>query len=314
MNRYICSLQRGLILILVLLLSACSPYKQSTQIISTEQLSKLHPHYVAVQRGRMEYYRFGQGSPIVLIPGYATDVSSWDRKFLATLGQHHQVIVLNNRNVGGSYVPSEHYESQDLAKDTYQLIEKLRLKKPAILGISMGGMIAQQLALLCPNKLGQLILINTAIAGKNAIHPSEAVEKSLIDMPQNKLGRYAIAIKLFFPPEWRAKMAVALATDRFQPENYLEINPIKTMPEQRRLVMDWLNDETSAKKITALHLPVLILNGQADIVIPPMNSVILARRIPGAKLLRWKDGGHAMIYQYPQQIANSVNDFIAKNS
>jgi pimeloyl-ACP methyl ester carboxylesterase len=313
MNRYISVMQRGLILIFIMLLSACSPYKQSTQTMTTEQLAKLHPHYVATDKGRIEYYRFGQGSPIVLIPGYATDISSWDREFLATLAQHHQVIVLNNRNVGGSFSQSKHYDSQDLAKDTHQLITKLKLTKPAVLGISMGGMIAQQLAVMYPNQLGQLILINTAIAGKKAVHPSEKVEKELLDMPQNKLGRYMVAMKLFFPDTWKTRMAVALAVDRFQPENYLEINPKITMVEQRRLVVHWLDNEKAAKQISHLQLPVLILNGEADVVIPPVNSVILARSIPNAKLQRWKEGGHAMIYQYPKQIANSVSDFIANN-
>ena len=58
-------------------------------------------------------------------------------------------------------------------------------------------------------------------------------------------------------------------------------------------------------------MPVLILNGEADSVIPPINSIILTRTIPHAQLVRWKEGGHAMIYQYPEQIANTVNDFIS---
>ena len=57
-------------------------------------------------------------------------------------------------------------------------------------------------------------------------------------------------------------------------------------------------------------MPVLILNGTADAVIPPINSSILVQTIPHAELIRWKDGGHAMIYQYPKQIAQCIDNFI----
>ena len=314
MNFYFAFPIRWFFWLLVLVLSGCSTYPQSADQFSTENLKKLHSLYAPVQNGHIEYYRLGSGSPIILIPGYVTDISSWNREFLAALAQQHQVIVLNNRNVGGSFVQSSHYESQDLANDIYQLIQTLNLKKPAILGLSMGGMIAQQLAVLHPDKIGQLILLNTAIAGKQAVHPSAAVEKRMLAMPKNKLERYLVAVELFFPPSWRMQMAYALAVDRFQPENYKEIDPATILSQQRHLVMRWTNDNATAKKIKKLDLPVLILNGSADIVIPPINSIILARTILHAQLVRWKEGGHAMIYQYPDQIANTVNNFLAETS
>jgi len=271
------------------------------------------PQYAAIQNGHLEYYRFGHGTPIVLIPGYVTDITSWDKQFLATLAEKHQLVVFNNRNVGGSAVQSDHYESQDLAKDTYQLIQQLRLRKPAVLGISMGGMIAQQLAVLYPTKIGQLILINTAIAGKQSVRPDPETEKMMLNMPTSQLGRYLIALKLFFPASERTQVGFALAVNRFQPANYTEIDPDSVMSQQRFLILQWTKDETAAKKIGQLNLPVLILNGGADEVIPPINSDILANIIPHVELKRWKNGGHAMVYQYPENIANTINDFIAKS-
>lgn len=301
-----------IIIIFVILLSGCATHSQYVNQSSTMNLKTVTPRYADIQNGRIQYYRFGQGSPIVLIAGYLTDVTSWDKQFLATLAEKHQLIVFNNRNVGGSSVKAEHYDSQDAARDTYQLIQQLNLKKPAILGISMGGMIAQQVAASYPNKIGQLILINTAIAGKKSIHPNADVEKLMLNMPMSKFGRYKVALKLFFPASQRTKMAFALISDRFQPQNYTEINPASVITQQRILILNWANDEATAKKIADLHLPVLVLNGTADSVIPPINSIILVDTIPHAKLQRWQDGGHAMIYQYPKSIANAVNDFIAR--
>lgn len=302
------------VLFLIVLLSGCSTNRQFGNSFLTQNLKEITPQYAAIQNGHLEYYRFGHGTPIVLIPGYVTDITSWDRQFLATLAKKHQLIVFNNRNVGGSSVRSDHYESQDLAKDTYQLIEKLRLRKPAVLGISMGGMIAQQLAVLYPNKIGSLILINTAIAGKQSVHPNPNIEKMMLNMPRSKLSRYMTAIKLFFPASERTQMGFALAFDRFFPKNYTEIDPDSVISQQRCLVLQWTKDDATARKIAHLNLPVLILNGTADEVIPPINSDILASTIPYAKLKRWQNGGHAMIYQYPESIANTINEFINTKS
>ncbi len=301
-----------LTLFLILLLSGCATQSQLNNRYPVENLKNINPQYASVQQGHLEYYRFGQGSPIVLITGYVTDISSWDKRFLATLAEEHQVIVFNNRNVGGSSIPSDHYDSKDLATDTYQLIQELHLKKPAVLGISMGGMIAQHYAVLYPHALGSLILINTAIAGKQSVHPTAATEKTLMNMPTNKLARYAVALKLFFPENQRSQMGLALALDRFQPNHYTEIDASVVMPQQKFLIQQWTHDNDTAKKLTHLHLPVLILNGTADAVLPPENSLILANTIPNATLMRWQNGGHAMIYQYPESLAMTINRFLAQ--
>lgn len=301
---------RWLAIALVIFISGCSVHNQTTSQYPLGNLKKLTPQYVAVKNGQMEYYRFGKGTPIVLINGYVTDVSSWNRQFLAALADHHDVIVINNRNVGGSIIKSNHYASQDLANDTYQVIQQLQLKKPAVLGISMGGMIAQQVAALHQDKLGALILINTAIAGKKSIHPKATTEKLMLNMPTDKVGRYFLAIKLFFPSYDRLPMAMSLAIDRFQPRYYTEINAPAAMAPQRSLLMGWVKDEATADKLATLHLPTLILNGQADYVIPPINSLILARTIPHSTLKRWPYGGHAMVFQYPEEIAHAVDAFL----
>lgn len=307
------AISRWFFLMLLLVLSGCSTYHASNKQYPVKNLKELSPKYAAISHGQMEYYSFGQGSPIVLIPGYVTDVSSWNQEFLASLAQQHQVIVINNRNVGGSWVESARYESSDLAKDTYQLINKLGLKKPAILGISMGGMIAQQVAVKYGDKLGPLILINTAIAGKEAVHPSADVEKKMLDLPRDKLGRYFLAVDLFSPSSQKVQMAYSLAIDRFKPKYYTEVNPANIIPQQRHLLMRWTEDNDTAKKLKQLHTPVLILNGDADVVIPPINSVILAKTIPNAQLVSWRNGGHAMIYQYPDELAATISEFIGES-
>ena len=129
-------------------------------------------------------------------------------------------------------------------------------------------------------------------------------------MPTSKLGRYRIAVKVFFPASEQTAIGFALIFDRFQPSKYTEIDPSTVIAQQRSLVLQWTKNEAAAKKIARLTMRVLILNGTADAVIPPINSDILANTIPHAKLKRWQNGGHAMIYQYPESIANTINEFL----
>tara|TARA_R110000868_G_scaffold207211_3_gene456153 strand:+ start:90 stop:1004 length:915 start_codon:yes stop_codon:yes gene_type:complete len=273
--------------------------------------AKLCPLYATISTGHIEYYQIGSGSPIVLIAGYATDVTSWNRDFLAALAKQHRLIILNNRNVGSSRVSTSHYDSRDMANDVAQLIQHLQLKKPSVLGISMGGMIAQQVAVSHAKETGSLILINTAIAGKKGVRPAPDIEKSMLNIPPNKLGFYSVAVRSFFPTEWKARMASSLMVDRFQPALHHDIDLSAVMPEQRRVILKWADDNVTAKKIQNVNMPTLILNGRADRVIPPINSEILATNIPHATLRRWRDGGHAMIYQYPKEMAEVINQFLA---
>jgi len=296
---------RWLFLFVAFILSGCM-LQTSDQL----QTQSLNSSSISIHDGHIEYYRFGKGSPIILIPGYVTDVSSWDRKFLIALAQHHELIVLNNRNVGRSYVKSTHYTSKDLANDVSQLIHKLKLKKPTVLGISMGGMIAQQLAVLHPEQVGHLILINTMMPGKKAILPSENIKMKMQVMPKNLLDRYISAIELFFPPSSQVSMAYVLVVERFQPNNYKETNPEVIVPQQQEVIRDWVDDDATANKIKKLTIKTLVLSGKADIVIPPINSIILARTISHAKFSSWQNGGHGMIFQYPHEIAQRINQFL----
>lgn len=300
-----------LFLIITVLLSGCGTFSHKSKVLGFPK--KKESHFISVEKGQLEYYQLGSGSPIVLITGYGMDISSWNRKFLLALSKQHRVVVFNNRNIGRSFIRSLKYDTVSLARDTHQLISKLHLKKPAVLGISMGGMIAQQFAVLYPKQVSHLILINTAIAGKKAIHPSIATERKVWAMPASKFGQYFFALNLFFPTDEKWRMAVVLVKDRFSPKDYVSLDVSGVLPFQRLLVLRWLHNEAVAERLAKLTLPVLVLNGASDAVIPPINSNILVQVIPHAKLQQWRDGGHAMIYQYPEELAQVINRFMQLN-
>lgn len=289
------------------LMWSTSLYAYNVNLLKTQTA-----HILPIKNGKLVYYRFGHGTPIVLICGYATNVSSWNRYFLAKLAQHHEVIVFDNRNVGDSLIRSKQYSAADLANDTDQLIQKLKLNKPTVIGISMGGMIAQQLAVAHPNDVGHLVLINTAIAGHQSVPPSKEVEQVILDTPKGAIRRYMIAIKLLSPPSWWVRMAVDLPKNRFEPKSDPALLGVsaETLKQQQQLILAWAKNDKTALQLKKLNIPTLVLSGGSDDVIPPINSNILAKTIPHAKLLRWPEGGHAMIYQYPDELAGAVNWFV----
>lgn len=279
--------------------------------LTKERLEHSQPHYANVSNGVIEYYDFGKGSPIVLIAGYGSNVNSWDWRFLSALASQHRVIIFDNRNVAGTKITATTYTSKDLADDTYHLINALQLNKPAILGISMGGMIAQQYAISHPDAMSKLVLINTAIAGTHSVPPSLAVQKEMFTPPRSTVELYMRAIKLFFPPQWQPRMAAELLIDRFHSVYIHEVMiGNATLLKQQKLVRTWSRNNRAQEQIAHMSKPTLILNGGADIVIPPINAVILAKTIPHAQLLRWAEGGHSMIYQFPYPLAAAINQFL----
>jgi pimeloyl-ACP methyl ester carboxylesterase len=279
---------------------------------ATAVFKGLTPHYLAVPNGKIEYFRVGQGSPVILISGYASSLAGWNKEFVADLANQHEVILFDNRNVGGTLINGKNYSAKDLANDTDRLIHGLGLKHPTIIGISMGGMIAQQFAVSYPHDISHLVLINTVIAGEHSIPPTIFAANAILHTPQNLVKRYATGIQLLAPPKWWLHMTISLARDHFPGDKLNLTIPETVLNEQRKLILSWARDNQTATKISSIKAPTLVLNGGSDAVIPPGNSEILAQTIPHAQLIRWNEGGHAMIYQYPDQIAEAVNDFLIK--
>jgi len=271
----------------------------------------LTPHTAMIPGGKIEYYRFGHGTPLVLIAGYFANVKSWNMPFLKALAAEHDVIIFDNRNVGGSVNSSKNYTALDLAEDTNNLLKALNLSHVNIFGISMGGMIAQQFAIIYPTKVDHLILMNTFIAGIQPTFPSKQVQSNLYAQPKGKLKQYIMAVKILFPPQDRYKMFFAFFRNRFNP-------PAKEVPlspavikQQQSLVLAWMKDKEALEKIRKLKMPVLILSGGSDYIIPYPNTDVLHKEIPDSKLVRFKNGGHVMIYQYPASIAKIINQWLS---
>jgi pimeloyl-ACP methyl ester carboxylesterase len=115
---------------------------------------------------------FGKGEPILLISGAGGDMNSWDPSTLKNLSSNHTVIIFDNRGVAKTTTGSKAFSIQQFVNDTVGLLDVLKIQKADVLGHSMGGMIAQQLAVTHPEKVNRLILVSTTCGGKDSIPPS----------------------------------------------------------------------------------------------------------------------------------------------
>lgn len=297
--------------IFLIIFAVISLFLTEKNLMAADTLpNDLKPQIIATPTGKIEYYRFGKGTPLVLITGYFANVHTWSASFLKALAAKHDVIIFNNRNVGGSTNSSNKYQAADLAEDTKYLLDGLHLSHVSLLGISMGGMIAQQFAITYPKAVDHLILINTFIAGIKPVYPNKEVQEDLYRTPKGKFKQYLMALRILFPPQARYKMFFVFFHDRFQSQVKEAPMSARTIEQQRQLVLDWIKDKPALEKIKQLKIPVLILSGGSDSVIPPSNTDVLHKEIPHSILIRWKDGGHVMIFQYPESIANVINQWL----
>ncbi|RFU48285.1 alpha/beta fold hydrolase [Paraburkholderia sp. DHOC27] len=258
--------------------------------------------------GSIGYYRFGQGSPIVMITGYRATIANWNAYFLGALAKHHEVIVFDNRGIGKSSAVNADYRIKDLAGDSATLISALKLKDPTVVGWSMGGMIAQQLALDHPSLVGRLVLMSTMPPGPRAVAVPHDVENILSG---GSGATFARVMDVLFPANVEQEANACFRQDMFIPAGYsVPSIPADVTTAQQKLMQRWKLDDHAYARLSKLTVPTLALVGTDDEVLQPDNTVVLSHVVPQATLVEVKDAGHAMMYQYPRQLAARIDTFI----
>ncbi|WP_420992143.1 alpha/beta fold hydrolase [Cupriavidus sp. 30B13] len=264
----------------------------------------------ATPRGAVAYYRFGQGSPIVLVTGYRATMAEWNAYFLGELARTHEVIVFDNRGIGRSVARAGGDRLGDLSRDTGALIETLGLKDVTVLGWSMGGAVAQLLALEQPALVSRLVLLSTLPPGRASVPVSGRVEQVLSGSGK---GHYERVMDLLFPPAVAPRAAQCFLKDMFTPPGYGNpaIPPAVTR-QQDAMLRAWHGDDRAFGRLRQVAAPALVLAGTDDAVLAPRNARVLAQALPRATLDDVAGGGHAMMYQYPRQLAQRISAFIGR--
>ena len=242
------------------------------------------------------------GPPLVVINGVSATSQDWDPAFVAALGSRNELRLIDNRGMGDSPDDGGPFTIADLAGDVAATLDA----PTAVLGWSMGGFIAQQLALDRPELVTKLVLLSTAPGG-----PETGADPAVIDQ----------LIDTSPPPDEQARRLLSLLfDDDFAQQVYAQAGDViaaaraglnqDLLDRQRAALDDWQHGGV-ADRLGQICVPVLVATGTADRVIPASNSLRLASGIRGAWLVQFPDGGHAFMAQYPEKLAGIINTFLA---
>jgi 3-oxoadipate enol-lactonase len=254
----------------------------------------------------MYYEVHGAGEPLVLIQGLSLDSSAWADQ-ISAFSQKYRVIVLDNRGVGQSDSPNIPYSTEMMADDIVELLKFLNIKNAHILGFSMGGTIAQQIALKYPEVVKSLILVATSAKfPARARYLTKLWLKMLEEQVSTETRLQEICLWVFtdefLADEARVTAAVNLGLNHAHPQpTHGFVGQIAALLEHD------IRDE-----IHRISAPTLVLIGKDEIFIPLNFSEELAANIPNAELVISEKGGHNYWMEFPEIFNQAVMKFLAK--
>jgi pimeloyl-ACP methyl ester carboxylesterase len=229
--------------------------------------------------------------------GYGWTMEGWDPRLVHALARHNRVVMFDNSGVGRTQsMPGEQTGTltiDAMADQTSALIDTLGLGRPDVLGWSMGGMIAQALAVLHPAQVRRLVLSATYPGTGAVAVPSQAAIREGSDFPANQVQAYdafkaAIAEYPAAPPA-----------------------PVAAKTAQTAATTDWWDGtDPTGRKITRISVPTLIADGTDDRLDPIANDHALDRLIPRARLLLYPGAGHGFLFQDETPFASLVESFL----
>ena len=296
-----------------LVYAAVSSANSSTNIASQSfPLDNIETKKVKVGDIDIAYKVFGKGKPLLLIPGFSMTMDMWDPNVLNRLSSNHTIIVFDNRGIGPTTAgnATKKFSVVQFANDTAGFLAALKLNDGSsgnnqpidILGLSLGGFIAQEFALAYPDKVDRLILLVSGCGGKESIPPQISPEafRSMVSGNASK----ELFLSTLFPKEW-IKENIDYISKNF-------VFPMGKIPAQNLLLQSQAaGNWTACDRLSNITNPTLIVAGTEDITAPTANSAMMAERIPGAWLVQMGGGGHGLIFQYPNEFSEIVETFLA---
>ena len=256
----------------------------------------------------LAYRAFGSGPPVVLIQGLSGSMDGWDPAFLDTLAaRRHRVVVFDNAGVGRSGAEPGTLTIRSMGDDTAGLVKALRLRRPDVVGWSMGGMIAQSLAVRHPEAVRRLVLLATAPGDGHAVPPlPDAL--ALLTGQSNP----AALLGFLFPPGQDA------ARNRYighivARKGFVGTAPPAVTARQLAASAAWTaGKDAGGRRVPRLRIPVLVGGGAQDHLLPVGNQRHLARIIPRAQLVVYPDAAHGFFLQHPGPFGTRLACFLRR--
>jgi len=266
----------------------------------------------AVGRTEIAWYERGRGQPLVMLTGTGSTMSEWDPALLRLLAHHHRLILLDYPGVGESG-PWHGRGFDSLADAVAGLMAAIGLERADLLGWSMGGFVAQRLAIEHPGRVGRLILAGTNPGGSRTVLGPPAQQRVDSD-PDPTIAE---VLRQLYPPTRRGQREGRAFLRRLSraarsgevPDDFQVA--ADTVRSQVAAENGWLRSERNFRQLGRLATPVLATAGARDRVTPPLNMRRIADRMPDARL-RVFGGAHAFLFQQRRSFARAVERFLRR--
>jgi 3-oxoadipate enol-lactonase len=238
--------------------------------------------YAIINKIRMHYEVSGKGDPVLMINGLSAPAAGWVLQVKA-LSMHFQVVTFDNRGVGESDLPPDPvYTAAQMADDAAAILRHLKISRAHVIGASMGGTIAQELALRHPRLVRSLVLACTWAEGDaRFLHIVESWIGLGYRVPVEERYRHVVYPWLFSPAFFTKKENVEQAFQRAM--SYPHQTKAEAIERQGRGILAW--NGTRVKRLGSIRVPTLVLVGKDDILTPPEFSRVLAKKIRRARLV-----------------------------
>ncbi len=244
---------------------------------------------------------------LMFIAGLRVTMDMWHPIILSELAQsNYTVIVYNNRGTGNSDLGIKDYSISQLANDASCLLDALGIEKAHVIGWSMGSYIAEELALVHPNKVNTLILYGSGPGGEKAIPSSPELMETLSKVSGTPEEQARQILSFFFPQSWLQENPDII--NQF-PLLKSSVSAESTQ-KQAQAIVGWNGIYNTPSQIVQ---PTLVLVGTEDTITTPKAALTLVEKIPLVSLVQIKDAGHGWMYQYPEKFSKIVQTFLDIN-
>jgi pimeloyl-ACP methyl ester carboxylesterase len=261
---------------------------------------------------RFAYRRFGKtgGVPLVFNQHFTGTMDHWDPAVTDGFAREREVILFNNAGVSSSSgeVPTS---SEQMGRNAVAFIKALGLQQVDVLGFSIGGFVAQEIALVEPKLVRRLILLGTGprsgVGMDGGTPEGNQIFGAIYEEPDH------LWLRVFFTPSQASQAAGRVFLKRFRlrtKDRDPEVNE-KVAPAQRAAIAKWATPRKRPYDyLKAIQQPTLVVNGSNDVIIYTMNSFILQQNLPNAQLIIYPDSAHGSLFQYPQTFVRHVTMFL----
>jgi pimeloyl-ACP methyl ester carboxylesterase len=255
----------------------------------------------------LEYYIEGSGPPLLLIMGLGGQSSSWGEPLLEGLQSRFTTIRFSNRGTGATDKPAGGYTIRQMAEDADGLMEAIGLAQAHVFGISMGGMIAQELALNHPQRVQGLVLGCTTCGPAHSVPvPAQTLAQfgQIMQLPvDERIERFW---EITVTPEFKDERADFL-------RRILELGMATPTPmETFGLQFAAIQAMDTYDRLPQIESPTLIIHGDRDLLVPVENAEILHSRIPESRVRIVQGTGHCFFWEEPDEVVEEVVLFLSK--